>query len=131
MSKPATKIHNPVTPEDAEKYEGYIREWQRILGLGDWRIKRSLKAPRKGVMAEIKRFDYEQRMATYQIGMHFGAEAVTPEALDATALHEVLHIFLHDLIELAKDQSTPPDTLASTEHRVINILEQLLMKGRH
>lgn len=126
-----TKITNPVTPEDAEKFEEYIRKWQRLLGLGDWRIRRSLKPPRKGVMAEIKKFDFEQRLVSYQIGMHFGADEVNPETLEATALHEVLHIFLHDLIELSKDELTQPDVLSSAEHRVINVLETLLMKGGH
>lgn len=123
-----TKITNPVTPEAADKFEAYVRKWQALLSLGEWRIKRSLKAPRKGVMAEIKKFDYEQRLASYQIGLHFGAEEVSDETLQATALHEVLHIFLHDLIELAKDEATPEDVLNSQEHRVINVLETLLLK---
>jgi len=38
-------------------------------------------------------FNQAARLATYRLG-DFGAEKITPESLDKTALHELLHVFL-------------------------------------
>lgn len=61
-----------------------------------------------------------------RLGKDWGGEAITPNSIDQTALHEVLHIFLHELIEVAKVPDQPDDAITSAEHRCINILEQLL-----
>lgn len=113
---------NELTPDDCEKFDGYVKKWQRILNLSDWRIERGAKRAKKS-MAEVS-FDDAARLATYRIGMSFGAAPVTDFNLEQTALHEVLHVFLHELLE-ADTQS-----LEGAEHRVVNVLEKLLM-GRH
>jgi hypothetical protein len=58
----------------------------------------------------------------------FGAEKITPESLDITALHELLHVFLHDLMTVAQDPKSSQDEVEMQEHRVINLLEKLLSK---
>ena len=67
------------------------------------------------------------RLATYRLG-DFGAEKITPESLDQTALHELLHVFLHDLMTVAQDPKSSQDEVEMQEHRVINLLEKLLSK---
>jgi hypothetical protein len=57
----------------------------------------------------------------------FGAE-ITPESLDQTALHELLHVFLHDLMTVAQDPRSSQDQIEAQEHRVVNLLEKLLSK---
>ena len=105
------------------EFDKYVTEWQSFLSLGDWRLERGIKVA-KNAMASVE-FDVPARLATYRIG-DFGAEAITPESLSKTALHEVLHVFLHDLISVASDSRASDEQLESAEHRVINVLEKVL-----
>lgn len=117
-------MKNPVGPEDAALFDGFVAKWQQILSLGDWRIERGSK-PAKGAMASVE-FTEGARLATYKLG-DFGSEKITPESLEKTAIHELLHILLHDLLAAAQDRGTPPEALEAAEHRVINLLERLLV----
>jgi len=84
---------NIPTPEDAELFAQSVKKWQQVLSLGDWRIEKGMK-PAKAAMASVE-FTPAARLAVYRLG-DFGAEKITPDSLDRTALHELLHIFLHD-----------------------------------
>jgi len=116
---------NIPTPEQAELFAQSVRKWQQILSLGDWRIEKGSK-PAKEAMASVE-FNQTARLATYRLG-DFGAEKITPDSLDKTALHELLHIFLHDLMCVATDPKSSDEEIEMQEHRVINLLENLLSK---
>ena len=116
---------NIPTPEDAKLFAQSVRKWQQVLSLGDWRIEKGSK-PAKEAMASVE-FNQTARLATYRLG-DFGAEKITPESLDKTALHELLHIFLHDLMCVATDPKSSDEEIEMQEHRVINLLENLLSK---
>ena len=116
---------NIPTPEDVKLFAQSVRKWQQILSLGDWRIEKGSK-PAKAAMASVE-FNTPARLATYRLG-DFGAEKITPESLDQTALHELLHVFLHDLMTVAQDPKSSQDEVEMQEHRVINLLEKLLSK---
>lgn len=118
-------MSNIPTPEDAQIFAQSVRKWQQILSLGDWRIEKGSK-PAKQAMASVE-FNTQARLATYRLG-DFGAEKITPESIDMTALHELLHIFLHDLMTVAQDPKSSQDEVEMQEHRVINLLEKLLFK---
>ena len=118
------KPTNRPTSDDAIMFDGFVKQWQAKLNLGDWRIERGSKPARKGAMATVE-FDDGARLATYKLG-DFGAEKITPLALERTAIHELAHIFLHDLITVAQDRGVTPDALDAAEHKVINLLEKLL-----
>jgi len=118
-------MSNIPTPEDAQLFAQSVRKWQQILSLGDWRIEKGSK-PAKEAMASVE-FNQTARLATYRLG-DFGAEKITPESLDKTALHELLHIFLYDLLCVATDPKSSDEEIEMQEHRVINLLEQLLSK---
>jgi hypothetical protein len=119
---------NIPTPEQAELFAQSVRKWQQILSLGDWRIEKGSK-PAKEAMASVE-FNQTARLATYRLG-DFGAEKITQDSLDKTALHELLHIFLHDLMCVATDPKSSDEDIEMQEHRVINLLENLLSKGSH
>ena len=121
-------MSNIPTPEDAAHFAQSVRKWQAILNLGDWRIEKGLK-PAKNAMASVE-FNEGARLATYRLG-DFGAEKITKESLDQTALHELLHVFLHDLMTVAQDPRSSPEQLETEEHRVVNLLEKLLIKDSH
>jgi hypothetical protein len=116
---------NIPTQQDAELFAQSVKKWQQVLSLGDWRIEKGLK-PAKGAMASVE-FTDNARLAVYRLG-DFGAEKITKESLDKTALHELLHIFLHDLMAVATDPKSSDDDIEMQEHRVINLLENLLTK---
>lgn len=113
-------MKNQVSPADAKLFDSYVLKWQGRLNLGDWRLERGTK-PAKSAMASVE-FNDAARLATYRLG-DFGAEQITPEALEKTCIHELLHVLLHDLIAAAEARS--PD-IEAEEHRVVNVLEKLL-----
>ena len=117
---------NIPSPEDAKLFAQSVRKWQQVLSLGDWRIEKGSK-PAKQAMASVE-FTPNARLAVYRIG-DFGAEKITPESLDRTALHELLHIFLHDLMVVSQDPKSSQDEIEMQEHRVINLLENLLFRN--
>jgi len=117
------KQANKPTSEQIKVFDTYIKHWQNVLNLGDWRIERSAKTE-KDAMASVM-CDSMARLATYKVG-DFGSAEITPESLSATALHECLHVFLYDLITASTDRAAPPERIDIEEHRVINVLERLL-----
>ena len=114
---------NIPTPEDVQVFAQSVKKWQQVLNLGDWRIEKGSKAA-KEAMASVE-FNQNARLATYRLG-DFGAEKITQESLDQTALHELLHVFLHDLLMVATDPKSSDEDIEMQEHRVINLLEKLL-----
>jgi hypothetical protein len=116
---------NIPTPEQSQLFAQSVRKWQQVLSLGDWRIEKGIK-PAKAAMASVE-FNASARLATYRLG-DFGAEKITPDSLDRTALHELLHVFLHDLMTVAQDPKSSDEEIEMQEHRVINLLENLLSK---
>jgi hypothetical protein len=119
---------NIPTPHDAAYFAQSVRKWQQVLSLGDWRIEKGFK-PAKQAMASVE-FNDGARLATYRLG-DWGSEKITPKSLERTALHELLHVFLRDLMMAAQDPKTSEDELEKQEHRIINLLEQLLTKDSH
>ena len=119
-------MSNIPTPQDAIHFAQSVRKWQQVLSLGDWRIEKGSK-PAKQAMASVE-FTPNARLAVYRLG-DFGAEKITPESIDKTALHELLHIFLHDLMVVAQDPKSSQDEIEMQEHRVINLLENLLFRN--
>ena len=116
---------NIPTPQDVALFAKSVKKWQQLLSLGDWRIEKGSK-PAKAAMASVE-FNASARLATYRLG-DFGAEKITPESLDQTALHELLHVFLHDLVTVAQEPKSSQDEIDMQEHRVINLLEKLLSR---
>ncbi len=116
------KLKNPVSEADALLFDAYVAKWQQLLNLQDWRIERS-SAAAKNAMASVE-FNLPARLAVYKLG-DFGSEAITPESLEQTCIHELLHIVLFDLINVVSDKSSDEE-IESAEHRVINMMEKLL-----
>ncbi len=119
----AAKPKNLPSAEQVAEFDGYIRKWQALLNLGDWRIERG-KRPAVRAMADVK-LDLLARTATYRLG-DWAGEAITPTSLEATAVHELLHVMLVELIDAAKAPRNA-DRIGSAEHRVINVMERLLV----
>lgn len=121
------KTRNPVSPEQALLFDGYIAKWQSILNLNDWRIERGI-APAKNAMASVE-FNAPARLATYRLG-DFGAEVITPKSLETTCVHELLHISLYDLMDAVFNRHAP-EVIEAAEHRIINLFEKILLQGNY
>jgi hypothetical protein len=118
---------NPVTPAAADAFAMAIHRFQGELNMLDWRIERSPKPAGKKNMAEVASMDLEARLAVYRIGEDFGSRPVTQQSVEEIACHEVLHIFLHPLIEAARNPATSPELLNSIEHAAIHALVRRLV----
>jgi hypothetical protein len=116
---------NPVTEIHAQQFAACVVFWADVLGLHDWRVVVSEKRSTRKVMAEVYKFDLEQRSATIRLGTNFGNTEVTERNLSDLALHECLHIFLYELVQFAKENLSEED-ISSVEHRIINVLERRL-----
>lgn len=114
-----------VTHLHHQQFDACVVYWADVLGLSDWRITVSEIRSTRAVMAEVYKIDLEQRSATIRIGEHFAHNPVTERALSELALHEVLHIFLHETIQFAQSGGLQAD-IDSAEHRIINVLERVL-----
>ena len=109
--------------EQAEEFDRYIQYWQTYLSLQNWRIER-VRKPAKDAMASIS-FEDSAKLAMYRLG-DFGGTEINSESLSQTALHEILHVLLHDLIAGASDGRCNEEQLDALEHAVINVLEKVL-----
>ena len=115
-------VKNLPSAADSILFYGFVKKWQAKLSLGDWRIEQGIK-PAKNAMAEVE-FNPPARLCIYRLG-DFGAEQITEKSLEATVIHELLHVLLFDLIQTATNKHTDEE-LEAAEHRVINVLEQIL-----
>lgn len=115
---------NRPTEQQTVEFDKYVAFWQGVLNLKDWRLERGKKPAQAGAMAEVE-CNLNARLAVYRLGDWEGEE-ITAASLSRTALHEVLHVFLFDLIDAARDPRSSDDQLAACEHRLINVLERVL-----
>jgi hypothetical protein len=108
-------------PNDAQRadFAAYLRKWQERLGLIDWRVEPAKKSTK--AMASVST-DIQARLACWRLG-DFGGAEINAHSLETTALHEMLHVLLAELVHAA---STNAQTLESAEHRVVNLLEKIL-----
>ena len=118
-------MKNTPSADQALMFDQFVQQWQTTLSLGDWRIERGQK-PAKNAMASVE-FNEGARLAIYSLG-DFGAEEITPQSLERTALHELLHVLLHDLIDVATNPRASEEQLEAAEHCVINVLERVLTR---
>ena len=115
---------NPTSAADAAAFGRYVKKWQRLLSLGDWRL---IVSPKRSTsMAEVK-CELNARLGRLRFGKDFGAEPVTSETTEATAVHELLHVLACELKEHARANTSEED-IDSAEHRLINTIEPLLMR---
>ena len=117
-----------LTEADIETFKQCLREWQAKLNLNGWRIVFS-PIPAKGVMAQMDKWDWRQRQVTCRIGLDWKSTPVNKHTLEQTAVHELLHVAVFELIQLAQTPGISQDDLLSAEHGFINMMEANLVPG--
>ena len=112
-----------ITPEQIAAFDGFIIKWQSLLNLNDWRLIRSPKFA-KGACAEVSASAID-RTAVYKLGANFGLEEISDRNLEATAIHELIHILLTEYRDLCLAKQSE-DAIMGAEHRIVQTLERLL-----
>ena len=119
------QVKNSITPEHVAKFAAYMELWQDRLNLKDWRIEQHKSKADKGAMAQVER-SYSDRMAAWRLGADWGPITPTDHELESTAVHELIHVLLCEVVELAQ-KKVDDETLMAAEHRITNTLERLLV----
>lgn len=110
---------------DRKRYHKFLSLWRVKFGLVDWRFGLSEKPAQRAAMADVKPF-IEDRLATFRLG-DFRNQPVNDYTLESAAVHEWLHVLLTELISVCRNPDTPEESIRSVEHRVVNVLEELLV----
>lgn len=119
-------VNIELTPHIYERFEYFLRLWQVKLNLQHWRIAIS-KQTLKKCMAMTDKFDNDQHSCRIRLGTSWHSEHPTDADIEKLAVHELLHILFHDLIEEAQVPGVSPEKVGSLEHHVINVLERVLL----
>lgn len=128
MTKAKKSAQNPVSDAHVKLFDEYVLKWRTLLNLRNWRIVRAAKRdPRH--MASLVSVEYEHMLARYSIGTDFGSHEVTSQSLESTALHELMHLMLRPLIDVAIADGEHSFNVCEIEHAVIVVLEELLMSA--
>jgi len=114
----------PITPEEVVEFERLIKVWQKRLHLDGWRIHKGRRRPVSS-LAEVE-FSPADKQAKIHIGRDWGAGPPDPDELEETVVHELLHVLLHDLANLAEEADE--DKVHEYEHAVIVPLAKTLIK---
>lgn len=112
-------------PEHVAKFAAYLELWQDRLNLKDWRIEQHQSKASRGALAQVQR-SFPDRLAAWRLGTDWGPVSPTDHELESTAVHELLHVLVCEVVELASKKADD-ETLMAAEHRIVNTLERLLV----
>lgn len=124
-TRPSKPAPNLLTAEQHQLFDEYVKTWQVRLGLQGWRIERSRRKTKH--MSEVA-IHHKDRLAVYRVG-DFGAQEITPMSIEATVVHELLHIVLFGLVNQVPIELSGL-ALEAEEHGAIHMLERLLMASK-
>lgn len=118
---------NPLTDEDVAAFDRAIQKWRATLNLSDWEVYRGEGEIRaKDIRAELYDIEPEHRLAKYRVSRDFGPDAVTGDSIEGYARHEMLHLFIYELIVAAAEHGADSKEVMTQEHRIIKVLGPLL-----
>jgi hypothetical protein len=118
------KKRYPISPEHIAQFKVDLAHWQTRLNLNNWRIEfKPEQFAKAGDMADAT-YWIDDRCASVRLGKWWSTEPTAKE-ISRTALHEVLHILLEELVVAA--QSKDKTMVLSAEHGIIVLLERVLI----
>lgn len=94
------------------------------LGLTDWDVR--LQHDDAPNALAVVRCDVANRMASVTLARDWGTDPITKEMLIRTAVHEMLHVVLAELMDMGCSRGATKDAFDGAEHAVIRRLEKLL-----
>ena len=117
----------PITPEQVAEFKRLLPIWIELLSLKDWRIAFTRKRPVAN-HADVVMY-HDDRLARISIGRDWGSNPATDFELEVTLVHELLHIKLYDLANLA--EKADAEQVTKLEHAVIIPMAEALVRLRH
>ena len=118
-----------LTADQVAFFWNCVIKWKAVLGLQSWRITHRT-VDRGRFLALTDQWDARQRQVRITLCLTWSPRSVPTETtLEQTAVHELLHVVLHRLLEVASDRGAPQGDQDFEEHGVINMLENTLLSG--
>jgi hypothetical protein len=117
-----------LTKKHRADFAAFMSKWQGLLNLRDWRIGLSGVHASPSVLAVAFKRELDARLASIRLPKEWNENTPPTHAnLEDTALHEILHVFLHELLQFASAPGADEDDIMSAEHRVVQTLVHLLL----
>lgn len=114
------------TKQHYEDFKRYSLDWQKKLGLLDWEIG-FRHEPIKHAYART-RWKMSAAFATVSFCTNWESELELSQAnIQKTALHEMLHLLLAQMVCEAEDRYTNQTAIDIAEHRIIRTLESVFL----
>jgi hypothetical protein len=120
---------NLTTKKDYRLFRKEVLKWQAKLGLADWRLDffhqdSDNDDKTRGWFCHRGSF-----VANIGLSKNWGEDEITNEKIKETALHEILHTLLGEIMWLAENRNTPQGLGDIEEHRIIRRLESAFLGG--
>jgi len=118
---------HPITDEEVAEFKRLVDVWVKRLHITGWRVRMGRRRPTAS-LAEVEMFE-EDRMARIHVGRDWGSNAPKEGELEKVVIHELLHIMLYDLADLAEQHDE--ERVKGVEHALIHALVESLYEAYH
>lgn len=115
----------PITDEQCAEFNRLLKVWQKRLHLMNWRFARGRARPAAN-LADVRMYP-EDRLVRYNIGRDWGSHEPDPSALEKLVVHELMHVRLNQLLEVAFKRRQYDEPVQGEEHDVIVVFEDILV----
>lgn len=113
-----------MTDSQFREAEAYVQAAQHLLGLQAWRIEVTDEPAEKGNDGQIHLYSEDDFIANLRFGA--ALKPWTRPRIAQLVVHELLHPFLHDLIQTATRGRGGDAETTAQGHRIINVLTPIL-----
>lgn len=103
-----------------------VDRYAKILGLNEWDIQCSHGEIEGNVVANVNT-NYHSLMAHIILNTKAKEQYSTAKKVSQVAAHEILHIFLTELDDLARARYCTEAEIDVAEHRIVNTLDSILI----
>jgi hypothetical protein len=106
----------------------HISLWQQKFSLMEWEILKSHKSP-GSMSAGLEEPNQLQHTVDVILGTGWGDEELRTEKLiEKTACHEMMHLLLDELAQMAIKRGASSEEVTAAEHKIINRVSQVLFR---
>ena len=113
------------TRQDFELFQKCCRKWQNEFELNNWKLYFfHEKTGNKGQIVLTQ----EGYVASVTLGTDWEHESVTPEEIDDTARHEMIHLLLGRMSENGKNRYVDVDDIYNAEEETVRKIERIVSK---
>lgn len=122
-SGPSLSKQYKLTEKHKNLYRHWVQWFMLQLGQGSWRIVFEIRADRQNYA--WAQADPEAKMVKFGLSTVW-PQKPTEERLKSSALHEVLHVSVIDLLHHAEHSGAWQDNVTGEQHRLINGIEHII-----